>query len=125
MKLMAHVCISRSPQVARNLLSHNWSRCVVGPAMRLARYRSRQPTQVAHPPTVLQVGHRRQWEGSKEHGVQIHEQKGYKTDKSDHNIMEDMVIVLWVRTGSGTRKQVPGKVIGLSWINISHGMLWV
>jgi len=44
-----------------------------------------------------------------------------KTDKADPKIMEYVVIVLRVR--SGTRKQVPGRVIGLLWFDISHGML--
>jgi len=44
-----------------------------------------------------------------------------KTDKADPNIMEYMVIVLQAR--SGTRKGVPGKVIGLLWIDVSHGMV--
>lgn len=125
MKMIANVCIPRSPQVTRNLLSHNWSRCVVGPAMRLAQYRSRQPRRVVHPPTVLRIGHHRQWEGSEEHGVQIHKhlQKGDKMDKDDRNMMEYVVIIL--RARSGTRKEVPGKVIGLLWIDISHGMLWM
>jgi len=50
--------------------------------MRLALHPSRQPTQVAHPPTVLRVGHRWQQEGPKEHRAQIHEhlKKGYCQD---------------------------------------------
>jgi hypothetical protein len=44
-------------------------------------------------------------------------------DKDDRNMMEYVVIIL--RARSGTRKEVPGKVIGLLWIDISHGMLWM
>jgi len=46
--------------------------------MRLAQHRFRQPTQVAHPCIVFQVGRHWQREGSKERHVQIHEhlQKG-------------------------------------------------
>jgi len=46
-----------------------------------------------------------------------------KTGKADPNIMEYMVIMLWAR--SGTKKEVPGKVIGLLWVDISHWMLWM
>jgi len=91
--------------------------------MRLAQHRSRQPTQVAHPPTVLRVGHHWQRDESKEHGVQ----HGYmrackreivKTDKADRNIMGYVVIVL--RVG---RVTIPGKVSGLLWFEINHAML--
>jgi len=37
-----------------------------------------------------------------------------KTGKADPNIMEYMVIMLQAR--SGTKKEVPGKVIGLLWM---------
>ena len=46
-----------------------------------------------------------------------------KTDEADPNIMEYVVIVL--RAHSGTGKKVPGKVIDLLWIDISHGRLWM
>lgn len=45
----------------------------------------------------------------------------FKTDKDDPNTMVYMVIML--RARSGTRKEVPGEVVGLLWFGISHGML--
>ena len=45
-----------------------------------------------------------------------------KMGKADPIIMECVVIVLWAHSGM---RKVPGKVIGLLWSDISHGMLWM